>query len=529
MRQMTRSTALTVSISLLAAAAGCSAGQPAMPGPAPGSLQLAGVFSDHMVLQRDKPVPVWGWADAGAKVTVTFAGRSKSATAGADGKWMVVLDALKLSAEPRTMTVNTITLSDVLVGDVWICSGQSNMGRSVARSVIPEGMKWKHPTIRYWGAGTSEKYPVDRFKLDGPKPWTVCQDEETTRGCCAVGFFFARRIQEDVNVPVGLLWQAWAGSIIQEWLPPQAWRLEPELKDLADRVEQYYPNTPHGRAVWKRRSAEIGQWMVKAEQALKDGTEFPHPQPLMPEPKDRDMCTFYNGKIHPMVPLAIKGVLWYQGESDMRNALWDIELKAMARSWRDLFDVGGKGGDIPFYWVQIQRSGDYCSALVRQEQFNGLRLVPNSGMAVLLDLDVSVHPANKVDSGIRLALWALNRDYGRKGVVPSGPLYRSHSVKAGKVVVEFDYAAGGLRIGEKDMLNAPRLRDAGELPNVQLAGKDGRWHKATATLRGDKLVVFSREVPEPMHVRYCYTTIPAPPFLYNAAGLPAAMFTTLED
>jgi sialate O-acetylesterase len=491
----------------------------------------AAVFGDHMVLQRDKPAPVWGWDKPGRKVTVSFAGQSKSATAGKDGKWTVVLDPLKLNAKPQTMTISgaeKITLKDILVGDVWVCSGQSNMGRNVSRSVTPKGMKWKHSTIRYWGAGKSEKYPLDRLKLSEPKPWSVCADEESTRGCCAVGFFFARRVQEEVNVPIGLLWQAWAGSIIEEWLPRYAWRLEPELKELADKVDTCYPNTTHGREVWRKRLDEVEKWTARAEKSLKEGTPFPHPQPLMPEPKDRGACGFYNGKIHPVVPLAIKGVLWYQGESDMRNALWDVELKAMARSWRDLFDVKGKGSDIPFYWMQIQRSGGYCSPLARQEQFNALKLVPNSGMAVLLDLDVEVHPVNKVDSGIRLALWALSRDYGKKDVIPSGPLYKSHRVEGAKVIVEFDYTGGGLRIGAKDMLKAPVLRDSGELPNVELAGKDKRWRKAVARIDGKKLVVSSADVPAPLHVRYCYTNIPPPPFLYNTAGLPAAMFTTLE-
>ncbi len=496
-----------------------------------GTPEPAAVFGDNMVLQRDKPAPVWGWDQPGRKVTVSFAGQSKSAIAGKDGKWMVVLDPLKLNAKPQTMTISgaeKIKIKGILVGDVWLCSGQSNMGRNVARSVIPKDMKWKHSMIRYWGAGKSEKYPLDRLKLAEPKSWSICADEESTRGCCAVGFFFARRVQQDVKVPIGVLWQAWAGSIISEWLPRDAWRSEPELKELADNVDTCYPNTPHGRKVWAKRLVEVQRWTARAEKSLKDGAPFPHPQPLMPEPKDRGPCGFYNGKIHPIVPLAIKGVLWYQGESDMRNNLWDIELKAMARSWRDRFDVKGKGLDIPFYWMQIQRSGGYCSPLARQEQFNGLKLVPNGGMAVLLDLDVEVHPVNKVDSGIRLALWALNRDYGKKSVVPSGPLYKSHRADGGKLIVEFNYAGGGLRIGAKDMLKAPVLKKSGDLPNVELAGKDGRWHKAIARIDGKTLVVTSSEVSAPLHVRYCYTNIPPPPFLYNAAGLPAAMFTTLE-
>ena len=292
----------------------------------------ADIFSDHMVLQRDKPVPVWGWADRGEKVTVNFAGQTKTATAAEDGKWMVVLDPLKLSSEPQTLTIrgkHTITFDDILVGDVWLCSGQSNMGRSVDRSVIPDDMKWEHPLVRYWGAGKSQKYPIGQLQFEPPQraEWKICSDEDSTRGCCAVGFFFARRVQQEVNVPIGILWQAWAGSIIQEWLPREAWRMEPELEQLADQVDAYYPNTPHGREVWKGCLAEVEQWLAEAETSLNEHSPFPHPQPLMPEPKERDLCGFYNGKIHPIVPYAIKGVLWYQGESDMRNKLWDIELK----------------------------------------------------------------------------------------------------------------------------------------------------------------------------------------------------------
>ncbi len=492
----------------------------------------ADVFGDHMVLQRDKPAPVWGTAEPGETVTVSFAGQKKTATAGTDGKWQVVLDPLEVNAKPQTLTVagkRTETIEDVLVGDVWIFSGQSNMGRNVGRHPTPDGMKWDHPLIRYWGAGKDEPYPVEKFEA-GPEAWSVCQDEETTKGCCAVGFYFARHIQQQgIDVPQGILWQAWAGSIIQEWIPRHGFRLEPELQELADRVDAYYPNTPHGREVWKERLAEIERWHAEAAKAMADRTPFPYPQPLMPQPGPRDLCGFYNGKIHPIVPMAIKGVVWYQGESDFRNRLWDIEMKVMARTWRELFSVVGDGGEIPFYWMQLQRSGDYCSPLVRQEQLGALKLVPNSGVAVLLDFDVNVHPANKVDAGIRAALWALHRDYGRKDVVPSGPLYKSHRVEGNKVIVAFDYSDGGLRVGEKEMLNSAVLTDGKEVPNVEVAGEDRRWQKAVARIEGDKLVAWSDKVDQPMHVRYCYTNIPPPPFLYNGVGLPAAMFTTLGD
>ncbi len=498
-------------------------------GAASAEVTPAGVFTDHMVLQRDKPAPVWGWADPGEEVTVQFAGQSKSATADARGKWRVVLDPLKLGAKAQTLTIegrNRIELTDVLVGDIWICSGQSNMGRSASRSIYPEDMSMVHSTIRYIGGGNSAKYPLKQVdNTNGGHVWKVCADEESTMGCCAIGFFFARRVQEDVDVPIGILWTAWAGSIIQEWIPRHGWRLDPELADMADKVDIWYPNTPLGRKVWTERLDEIETWRVKAEQSLADGSPFPFPQPMMPEPKDRDICGFYNGKVHPYVPLAVKGVLWYQGESDYRNTRWDLMLKVMAESWRDLFDVAGDGRDIPFYWMQIQRSGDYCSPLIRDEQLRALKIVPNSGMAVLLDLDVNVHPVNKYDSGERLALWALAKDYGQK-IVYSGPLYKGHRIDGDKVIIEFDHARDGLMLGKKDKLDpAEELPDA-ELTNVKIAGEDKQWHAAKATLVGQTLVVSSPEVAKPVAVRYCYENIPAEPFLYNKAGLPAAQFRT---
>ena len=256
---------------------------------------------------------------------------------------------------------------------------------------------------------------ADTIAAAGP----ICRDEKTTKGCCAVGFYFARHIQQQgIDVPQGILWQAWAGSIIQEWIPRHGFRLEPQLKPLADRVDVYYPNTPLGRAVWKKRLGEIERWLAEAEKAMAENTPFPYPQPLMPEPGPRGLRGFYNGKIHPIVPMAIRGVVWYQGESDFRNRLWDIEMKVMARTWRDLFSVAGDGREIPFYWMQL------------------------------------------------------------------------------------------LRIGQKDGLKPPRLTDAKELPNVEVAGKDKRWHKAVAKIEGDKLLARSDKVDKPTHVRYCYTNIP---------------------
>jgi len=493
----------------------------------------AAIFADHMVLQRDRAVPVWGRADAGEKVTVSFAGQKKTTTAGKDGKWMVKLDALKLSARPQTMAVmgrNRIIIKDVLVGDVWLCSGQSNMGRAVNRSWLPDGFSLDYPRIRCFSVHNAGwPYPVET--LEGL--WRVC-DEPNTPNVCAVGFFFARRVHEETGVPIGLLWSAWAGSTIDEWIPQFGWRLVGELKRYADEVDSWYPNTKHGRAVWKRRLSEIEAWLSEAEDALAENRPFPYPQPMMPEPPRpqkhprtgkgmaRGTTTLYNGKIHPLVPYAIKGILWYQGESDSRTADYALRKKAMVQAWRRLF---ADGEEIPFYYVQIQRSGDYCSPLIRDQQLKALHVIPNCGMAVLLDLDVNVHPQNKYDSGERLALWALAKDYG-KTLVYSGPLYRSHEIEGGRIVIEFDHAESGLMIGRKDKLNPPEELPDAELTNVKIAGKGGKWHQARAKIVGKTLVVWSDQVPDPVDVRYCYANIPKEPFLYNKAGLPAAQFRT---
>ena len=497
-------------------------------------VRVSGMFADHAVLQRDKPVPVWGWAAPGRTVTVSFAGQSRSATADADGKWTVRLDAMAADATPREMRVTgdgkTTAINDVLVGDVWLCSGQSNMGRAVNSSWIPKDAKLDYPNIRCFGVATPGlPYPTDRVEGE----WWRCT-EENVPNTCAVGFFFARRVQEETGVPIGILWSAWAGSTVNEWIPQFGWRLEESLAKTADEVDTWYPETEVGRAAWKERLAEIDAWLAKAEDAVASGKPFPFPQPRMPEPPPlllsnngkryaRGTTTLFNGKIHPLVPFAIRGILWYQGESDFRNGNWAIQLRAMATAWRQLF---ADGDEIPLYYMQIQRSGDYCSPLIRDQQFKALDVVPNCGMAVLLDLDVNVHPANKYDSGERLALWALARDYGKRNIAYSGPLYKSYRVEGNKIVVEFDHADVGLMIGRKDRLQPVEPLPDAELTNVTVAGADRKWHPAKALIEGKTLSVSSPSVAEPVAVRYCYENIPAEPFLYNKAGLPAAQFRT---
>jgi len=223
------------------------------------------------------------------------------------------------------------------------------------------------------------------------------------------------------------------------------------------------------------------------------------------------------------VPFAVKGLLWYQGENDKGNRQYALMLRAMVADWQRRFVNGDR---FPVYFMQLQRSGDYCSPLIREEQFRAVA-IPDSGMAVLMDLDVNVHPVNKFDSGERLALWALSKDYGKTGIVCSGPLYKGYEIKADKITISFDYAEGGLRLGTKEMMDPPVFDPEGTMTNVEIRGEKSRnWVKARTRIEGDKLIAWSPEVAAPVAARYCYENTPAGPFLYTPAGLPAAQFST---
>jgi len=512
------------------------------------ALEPADVFSDHLVLQRNKPAPVWGTATPGERITVSFGGQTKTAPADKTGRWIVRLDPRQASTTPRTLTIKgssgTVTLQDVLVGDVWIAGGQSNMGRDVSRSWRPDNQRLDYPHVRFLPVGSrGAKYPSSELaspaepprkdRLTKPNQWHVCTDQATPE-CCAVGFFFAERVYQETGIPQGLLWNAWAGSTVSEWIPQCGWSLRPELAETARLVDSWYPNTPTGREAYTAAVADIDAWRKKAEEALQQGHPFPFPQPKLPEPDDsqgtgRGTTILYNGRVHPLVPYAIKGILWYQGESDYANRGYVPQIEAMVESWRTLFAAPGeKPADLSFYFVQMQRCGSYMSPEIRDQQFQSFFTIPNAGMAVLLDLDMNLHPANKVDAGRRLALWALAKDYG-KDVVTSGPLYRSRRVEGDKVVVEFTHTHGGLFIGRKNKLDPAEKLPDGKLVNLEIAADGRQWVPAQSRIDDETLVAWADGVAKPTDVRYCWKSTADEPFLYNQAGLPAAQFNTTTD
>lgn len=504
-------------------------------------VKLPHVFGDHMMLQRGQPVNVWGTAAPGAKVTLKLGGNSAEATAGPDGRWQGQLPALE-QGEGLELVVaeqNTVTIKDILVGDVWLCSGQSNMEfktggmATVAKEEI-DGANF--PKIRLFRvAGPFTPYPQD----DIAGAWVVCEPKSVP-GITAVGYFFAREIHEKTKVPIGVLESAWGGTLIEPWVNPEGVKLVPELKPMQERLEK-------DRAAWLATVPKLAdaaeQWAVAAREAAKAGTEVP-PPPALPGPPGynaRDYWSnIYNGRIFPLVRFPIKGALWYQGESNgSEGGSYTDKMKALIGGWRAVW----KQGDFPFYFVQLANFGNANDvpaggdgwARIRCAQTDALK-IPNTGMAVIVDIGESkdIHPKDKLNVGRRLARWALARDYGEKDLVPSGPLYKEMKIEGGAIRVSFDYVGAGLMVGKKATLEhkdedwrAPAAEDAGgKLKRFAIAGEDKVWHWADAAIDGETVVVSSPEVKAPVAVRYAFSLNPQGANLYNKDGLPASPFRT---
>jgi sialate O-acetylesterase len=461
-------------------------------------VKLPNVLGSGMVLQRDLTVPVWGWAEAGEKVTVSFAGQTKTAKAGDDGKWMVKLSALKANAKATSLIVegnNKISLDNILVGEVWICSGQSNMewrlsGTTNAKEEIAAS---DYPLVRLFdvpGHTTSPK-PQE----EGRGNWQVCS-QKTSGGFSAVGYFFGRRLHKELDVPVGLIGSNWGGTRIEPWTTLEGFESVPELSKIAEQVKNYKADT------------KVGGGSPSA---------------------------IYNSMVHPLTPFAMRGGIWYQGESNGREGITYYQKKhALVNGWRKAF----QNKDLGFYWVQLANfqqpknnpAGGDGWAKIREAQTKALD-IPHTGMAVAIDLADAhnprdIHPRNKQDVGGRLAQWALHQTYGKKDLVPTGPFYKSHQVKGSEIHLSFDHVGKGLMIGKKIKLEPAVEVKGGKLEHFSIAGEDKKWVWADATIEGNTVVVSSKEVKKPVAVRYGFTMNPANANLYNKDGIPALPFRT---
>ena len=418
-------------------------------------VKLPAVLDSHMVLQRDMPLKIWGTADPEEAVTVSLGGETASTKAGKNGNWIVTLKAQKADGKPRQITVkgkNTIVLKDVLIGEVWIGSGQSNMewqlrSTEMAKDAIASA---KHPQIRLFHIPKVQKNAPD---TDVNADWKACTPENIPR-FSAVLYYFGRRLQDELRVPVGLINSSWGGSPIEPW-------------------------------------------------TIKGG----------------ESGKMYNGMIAPITNVAVRGTIWYQGETNVlrKNGFaYAGKMKDLITGWRKAFN----NDDMAFHFVQIAPwSGRYGKGelpALWEAQAATLK-IPHTGMAVTTDLVDNIrdiHPRNKLDVGNRLARWALAKTYGRKGVVYSGPLYKSMKIEGKTIRLSFAHVAKGLK-----------SRDGKSLTEFEIAGADGKFVKANAKIDGKTVVVSADGIESPKHVRFGWHKV-ANPNLANAAGLPASPFRT---
>jgi len=496
-------------------------------------VRLPAIYSDHMVVQAGKPVIVRGWAEAGEEVAVSLAGREKSVTAGADGSWRITLERLEPLGEPQTLTVrgrNTLTASDVLVGEVWLCSGQSNMAMQLkglhgqVDKADEEIAAANYPTMRMF----VHDEPFDIYALrsppaepqdDRPGRWLVCTPETAAR-FTAIGYFFGLDLQKELGTPIGLINSSVGGTPIEAWTSLPAQEAEPRLKPLLDdwrkRVMGFDPPAELAKFELAKKA-----WLKLRAEARKQGK----PDPKAPLPfKNLQVMTpggLYNGMIGPVAPYTVRGVLWYQGERNAAGPFthyYGLQLRTLIADWR------GRWEDPTLYiaWVQLPRFGGPqrmpsepkgWGVAVREGMLKTSD-VPHTAMAVTIDLGGvnDGHPTNKADYARRLSLLALHDVYGKTTVVARGPLFKSAKREGAAMVVAFDQAEG-LRAAE------------GDLKGFAIAGDDQKFHWAQARVVDGRVVVSSAEAPVPAAVRYGWASNP-PCNLVNGAGLPASPFRT---
>lgn len=447
------------------------------------AIELGAPFRDNAILQQKMPLPIWGTAKSGAKVTVTFGTQMKTADTGDDGKWKVTLDPMladKLSSvnqapQGRTLTIacelgkkkTAKTIKNILIGEVWLCSGQSNMAGPLKMGPWPPGTieNAKYPALRQWRN----------------EQWILCTPE-TSRVFSRVAFCFARKIQSKKKVPIALLMAATGGSPIEAWMREVPEQLQSE----------------------------------KYKQGLKRSNRK----------------TNYETKVKPVIGYAIRGALWYQGEANASEGReYFRKMESMITDWRASWGQG----EFPFYFVQIASIGESPKdkpelgdgrAKIRNAQLEAMTL-KNTGMAVTIDIGaVREHPVNKYDVGLRLARWAMHRQYGEKDLVPSGPIFKRHKIEGSSIRVSFDYADNGLMLAQKTGYAPAKPTPGAKMPWLSIQDKDGVWHWADGKLDGSDLIVSSKNVKYPIAVRYAYTQFPTGSNLYNKDGLPASPFST---
>jgi sialate O-acetylesterase len=482
------------------------------------NVKLPAVISDNMVLQRGKKIPIWGWADAGEQIMVSVSWHSMawSVVTNGNGNWSFEMSPPKTTG-PHEMTLsgkNTITIKNILVGEVWVCSGQSNMHWSVNRSTNAEQevAQADYPNIRLFSV---ERKVADKPQTDCAGSWMMCSPE-TVPGFSAVGYFFGRELHQQLDVPIGLIHTSWGGTPAEAWTRRDVLESEPDCAPILQRFDEAMAKYPEAK---KKYDESVIKWKEAVEKAKAEGKKPPRrPRAPFGPGNPRSPAGLYNAMIAPLIPYGIGGAIWYQGESNASRAYQYRKLfPAMITNWRNAW----KQGDFPFLFVQLANFMDVDTepvdsawAELREAQLMTLAL-PNTGMGVIIDIGEArdIHPKNKQDVGKRLALWALAKTYG-KNLVYSGPIYKSMKTEGNKIILDFEHVGGSL------------VAKGGEpLKGFAIAGADQKFAWADAKIEGNTVVVSNDGVSEPIAVRYGWANNPVCN-LYNEEGLPATPFRT---
>jgi sialate O-acetylesterase len=483
---------------------------------------LPSLFQDSMVLQRGMKCPVWGTAAPGEAVTVEIAGKKYEAKADEKGAWRVNLDSMEAGG-PLVMTVtgkNTLTGSDILVGEVWLCSGQSNMSEPVNTSLnsAEERTAANYPKIRLFkvpGGGAETPQPEVRGR------WAICS-RSSVGGWSSAAYYFGRDLFKELDVPIGLIQSAVGGTPAESWTPASAMDADAELRSIMVNWRKSMEGYPEQK---KAYDAAVEEWKKACEKATAEKGKLPE-KPKEPKGPTSSgaPAILYNGMIHPLAPYAIRGAIWYQGEANTDRAeRYPRLLSTMIASWRQVWGEG----DFAFGIVQLANfqavrpePGESGWAELREAQVKVANTVPNCGLAVIIDAGEAdnIHPKNKQAVGKRLSLWAIAKVYG-KTIEYSGPVFDAVKIEGAKARITFKHVGRGLVAG------APESKVAEALKGFAIAGANGKFVWADAKIEGDAIVVSSDKVAEPKAVRYAWASNPICN-LYNKDGLPAVPFRT---
>lgn len=476
------------------------------------------LFSNNAVLQRNITVPIWGTAENGEKIIVEFAGQTIH-TVTVDGRWLIKLKPLKAGGPYRMLIKgnNTISIENILVGDVWICSGQSNMERQLGlRPPQKPLLNWEeevkaadYPEIRMFTVARNAS-PIPVTELKGM--WAIC-DSVNVKSFSAVGYFFGSELYKKLKVPIGLIHSSLGGTAAEKWISREALAANPELKQLLDDYNNAVQNFPDSLQKYKNNEAAfLAKWAADTLLAKQNNKPIPR-KPLAPSDpqKNGDCGGLFNGMINPLIPFPIKGVIWYQGEANSGRAKqYQILFPALIEDWRSKWAIG----KFPFLFVQLAPyKGN--SAELREAQLLTWQKTPNTAMVVTIDCGdtADVHPANKRPVGERLALAARAVVYGEKKLEYSGPIYRYLQIKGNKVEISFTHIGSGL-MSKDSVING-----------FTITSDTKKFFSAKAEIKGDKVIVYSHDIQQPLAVRYAFTNN-AFGNLFNKEGLPASPFRT---